>query len=85
MPIYEYKCDRCSWTEEKLRNIDQRKQEFECKCGLKGKMTLQISKCAISTFGTGDYNRGGLKTIQQKQEHFKKRSANDNKKNGHTR
>jgi len=50
MPIFEYKCKKCSRKEEILQ---KKKQIFDCECG--GKM-LPIVSCSTPVFkGSGFY------------------------------
>ena len=56
MPTYDYKCEKCGATEERVVSISERKNQ-KCKCG--NDFTLCISSPRIT--GMDSFGRSGKK------------------------
>jgi len=58
MPIYEYKCDSCNHTFEKLQRISDKPLQKCCKCG-QVTLTKLISPGSFRISGDGVYKPTG--------------------------
>jgi putative FmdB family regulatory protein len=53
MPMYEYRCDECSYLYEQLRRMSDADRDLECpKCGSK-RVERQVSAFAMNGGGGG--------------------------------
>lgn len=63
MPLYEYRCEACGETEEKLESLSAATEHACPQCGKAAGMRRQISQAAFTLSGTGwyakDYASGG--------------------------
>ena len=61
MPIYEYKCDDCGISKEKLQSHSERTDDIECdKCDGTAKR-LAVNKTSFTLKGGGWYKDGYTK------------------------
>jgi putative FmdB family regulatory protein len=65
MPLYEYRCEACGETEEKLESFSAPTEHACPKCGKAAGMLRQISRAAFTLSGSGwyakDYASGSKK------------------------
>ena len=65
MPLYEYRCEACGETEEKLESLSAPTEHACPQCGHAAGMRRQISQAAFTLSGSGwyakDYASGGTK------------------------
>ena len=63
MPLYEYRCEACGETEEKLESLSAPIEHGCPQCGAAAGMRRQISRAAFTLSGSGwyakDYASGG--------------------------
>lgn len=57
MPIYDFHCDKCNKTIEKILTISTYKDEFDCECGSKTKRQYSGS-VSFDFRGEGTYKKG---------------------------
>lgn len=58
MPLYEYRCEACGKTEEKLESISAPMEHACSACGQEGGMKRQFSQVAVNFVGGGWYAEG---------------------------
>jgi len=87
MPTYNYYCINCDEYKEITHSMSECDQPSEatiaqCTCYCGRKMKRQLSIPSLLTFGRGTYDKGGLKSKDERQQAFSKRSKQDSIKNG---